>query len=253
VEQARDGQEAWDKLRGGLVCDMIFSDIEMPRMNGLELLSNLHQDSTLKSIPVAMLTSRGADKHRQIASDLGAKAYLTKPYTEKDLMDVAQHLIEINRANKEAESATVNVNRVKSNTEFQDTPLVLIIDDSVTVRELLSMSFKKAGYRVEQARDGQEAWEKLSDGLECDLAFCDIEMPRMNGLELLSQLQKDEKLASLPIAMLTSRGAQKMRNIAASRGANGYFVKPYVEEDLLKAATRMMNGEILIEAGSEEA
>ncbi len=247
VEQARDGQEAWDKLCGGLVCDMIFSDIEMPRMNGLELLSNLHQDKVLKSIPVAMLTSRGADKHRQIASDLGAKAYLTKPYTEKDLMDVAQHLIEINRANQEAESATVNINRVQSETDFQDAPLVLIIDDSVTVRELLSMSFKKAGYRVEQARDGQEAWEKLKDGLECDLAFCDIEMPRMNGLELLSQLQKDEKLASLPIAMLTSRGAQKMRNIAASRGANGYFVKPYVEEDLLKAAERMIKGEKLIE------
>ncbi len=252
VEQARDGQEAWDKLRGGLVCDMIFSDIEMPRMNGLELLSNLHQDSELRSIPVAMLTSRGADKHRQIANDLGAKAYLTKPYTEKDLMDVAQHLIDINRANKEAQSVSANANRVKPETSFEDAPLVLIIDDSVTVRELLSMSFKKAGYRVEQARDGQEAWDKLKDGLKCDIAFCDIEMPRMNGLELLSQLQKDEKLASLPIAMLTSRGAQKMRNIAASRGANGYFVKPYVEEDLLKAAKRMMNGEVLIASGDEE-
>ena len=253
VEQARDGQEAWDKLRGGLVCDMIFSDIEMPRMNGLELLSNLHQDENLKSIPVAMLTSRGADKHKQIANDLGAKAYLTKPYTEKDLMDVAQHLIEINRANKEAESATVSLNKVKkrsSNAE-SDAPMVLIIDDSITVRELLSMSFKKAGYRVEQARDGQEAWEKLSEGLDCDLAFCDIEMPRMNGLELLSQLQKDEKLAQLPIAMLTSRGAQKMRTIAASRGANGYFVKPYVEDDLLKAAKKMMNGEMLIEIDDE--
>ncbi len=255
VEQARDGQEAWDKLRGGLVCDMIFSDIEMPRMNGLELLSNLHKDESLRSIPVAMLTSRGADKHRQIANDLGAKAYLTKPYTEKDLMDVAQHLIDINRANKEAESVTVNFNRVKKNqseAEFENAPLVLIIDDSVTVRELLSMTFKKAGYRVEQARDGQEAWEKLSDGLECDIAFCDIEMPRMNGLELLSQLQQDEKLASLPIAMLTSRGAKKMRNIAASRGANGYFVKPYVEDDLLKAAKRMMDGEMLIESEDED-
>ena len=254
VEQARDGQEAWDKLRGGLVCDMIFSDIEMPRMNGLELLSNLHQDSKLKSIPVAMLTSRGADKHREIANDLGAKAYLTKPYTEKDLMDVAQHLIEINRANQEVESATIKANRISNQPEanFKDVPLVLIIDDSVTVRELLSMTFKKAGYRVEQARDGQEAWEKLRDGLDCDLAFCDIEMPRMNGLELLSQLQKDEKLASLPIAMLTSRGAQKMRNIAASRGANGYFVKPYVEEDLLKAAKRMMNGENLIEGADSK-
>jgi chemosensory pili system protein ChpA (sensor histidine kinase/response regulator) len=255
VEQARDGQEAWDKLRGGLACDMIFSDIEMPRMNGLELLSNLHKDSKLKSIPVAMLTSRGADKHKQIASDLGAKAYLTKPYTEKDLMDVAQHLIEINRANKEAESVTVNVKRIKnrqSETAVSNAPLVLIIDDSVTVRELLSMTFKKAGYRVEQARDGQEAWEKLSDGLECDIAFCDIEMPRLNGLELLSQLQKDEKLASMPIAMLTSRGAQKMRNIAASRGATGYFVKPYVEDELLKAAERMIKGEILIDSTDEE-
>ena len=256
VEQARDGQEAWDKLRGGLVCDMIFSDIEMPRMNGLELLSNLHKDEKLKSIPVAMLTSRGADKHKQIANDLGAKAYLTKPYTEKALMDVAQHLIEINRANKEAESATINANKIKSRSDKadrQDAPLVLIIDDSITVRELLSMSFKKAGYRVEQARDGQEAWEKLSNGLDCDLAFCDLEMPRMNGLELLSQLQKDEKLAKLPISMLTSRGAQKMRSIAASRGANGYFVKPYVEEELLEAARRMLNGEILGENDDEEA
>ncbi|MCC0175762.1 hybrid sensor histidine kinase/response regulator [Waterburya agarophytonicola K14] len=255
VEQARDGQEAWDKLRGGLECDMIFSDIEMPRMNGLELLSNLQKDDELKSIPVAMLTSRGADKHKQIANDLGAKAYLTKPYTEKDLMDVAQHLIEINRANKEAESVIVNVNKLKNRNaeaEIATAPLVLIIDDSVTVRELLSMTFKKAGYRVEQARDGQEAWEKLNDGLECDIAFCDIEMPRMNGLELLSQLEKDEKLAQLPIAMLTSRGAKKMRNIAASRGANGYFVKPYVEEDLLNAAKKMMNGEMLIETDDED-
>ncbi|ELS05050.1 chemotaxis protein histidine kinase-like protein [Xenococcus sp. PCC 7305] len=253
VEQARDGQEAWDKLRGGLPCDMIFCDIEMPRMNGLELLSNLQKDEELKLIPVAMLTSRGAEKHRNMATDLGAKAYLTKPYTEKDLMDVAQKLIEISLANKETELMVVN-----DNTEFNiypndpkssinNNPVVLIIDDSVTVRELLSMTFLKAGYQVEKAKDGQEAWDKLQDGLECDLAFCDIEMPRMNGLELLSHLQKDENLASFPIAMLTSRGAQKMRNIAAKRGAKGYFVKPYVEENLLDAAERMMNGEMLLE------
>ena len=69
-------------------------------------------------------------------------------------------------------------------------PTVLIVDDSITVRELLSMSFNKVGYRVEQARDGQEAWDKLRSGLPCDLVFCDIEMPRMDGLELLSRMQK---------------------------------------------------------------
>ena len=256
VEQARDGQEGWDKLRGGLPCDMIFCDIEMPRMNGLELLANLQKDEQLKRVPVAMLTSRGADKHRQLATDLGAKAYLTKPYTEKGLMDVAQKLIEINRANKEAESMVVNPRETLSIPTSVNKPksesLVLIIDDSVTVRELLSMTFKKAGYRVEQARDGQEAWDKLKEGLECDIAFCDIEMPRMNGLELLTNLQEHDTLSGLPIAMLTSRGAQKMRNIAAQRGARGYFVKPYVEETLLDAAERIMRGEVLIEAGELE-
>lgn len=125
-------------------------------------------------------------------------------------------------------------------------PMVLIVDDSITVRELLSMTFNKVGYRVEQARDGQEAWEKLRSGLPCDIVFCDIEMPRMDGLELLSRIQKDPNLKQLPIAMLTSRGADRHRQMAASLGASGYFTKPYLEEALLDAAQRMLKGEVLL-------
>lgn len=125
-------------------------------------------------------------------------------------------------------------------------PTVLIVDDSITVRELLSMTFNKVGYRVEQARDGQEAWEKLRSGLPCDIVFCDIEMPRMDGLELLSRLQKDVNLKQIPIAMLTSRGADRHRQMAASLGASGYFTKPYLEEALLDAAQRMLKGEVLL-------
>jgi chemosensory pili system protein ChpA (sensor histidine kinase/response regulator) len=130
-------------------------------------------------------------------------------------------------------------------------PTVLIVDDSITVRELLSMSFNKVGYRVEQARDGQEAWEKLRSGLPCDLVFCDIEMPRMDGLELLSRLQKDPALKHLPIAMLTSRGADRHRQMAVDLGANGYFTKPYLEEALLDAAKRMLRGEVLVSRQAE--
>ncbi|HEY9858404.1 MAG TPA: hybrid sensor histidine kinase/response regulator, partial [Candidatus Obscuribacterales bacterium] len=128
-------------------------------------------------------------------------------------------------------------------------PTVLIVDDSITVRELLSMTFNKIGYRVEQARDGQEAWEKLRSGLPCDMVFCDIEMPRMDGLELLSRIQKDSTLNHIPIAMLTSRGADRHRQMAVQLGAKGYFTKPYLEEALLDAAQRMLRGEVLI-AGS---
>ncbi|AFZ18733.1 response regulator [Allocoleopsis franciscana] len=134
--------------------------------------------------------------------------------------------------------------------EAKSEPMVLIVDDSITVRELLSMTFSKSGYRVEQARDGQEAWDKLRSGLPCDIVFCDIEMPRMDGLELLSRLQKDEKLANLPIAMLTSRGADRHRQMASQLGASGYFTKPYLEEVLLDAAQRMIKGEVLFNSNA---
>ncbi|MEN9204959.1 MAG: response regulator [Thermostichales cyanobacterium DRC_bins_46] len=131
-------------------------------------------------------------------------------------------------------------------TEGERQPTVLIVDDSITVRAMLSMTFTKAGYRVEQARDGQDAWEKLRGGLPCDLVFCDIEMPRMDGLELLSRMREDAYLKNLPIAMLTSRGADKHRQLARERGANAYFTKPYLEEELLTAAQQLMAGAVLL-------
>ena len=130
--------------------------------------------------------------------------------------------------------------------EQQAPPTVLIVDDSITVRELLSMSFNKVGYRVEQARDGQDAWDKLRNGLPCDLVFCDIAMPRMDGLELLSRLRGAGEFQTLPIAMLTSRGADRHRQKAAELGASAYFTKPYLEEELLSSADRLLKGEVLL-------
>jgi len=169
-----------------------------------------------------------------------------------ELIDIAQ-----GRVRREAGSSLWSQVDLPPEEEVVDTkaePTVLIVDDSITVRELLSMSFNKVGYRVEQARDGQEAWEKMRSGLPCDLVFCDIEMPRMDGLELLSRMQKDSVLKQIPIAMLTSRGADRHRQMAVDLGASGYFTKPYLEEALLDAAQRMLNGEVLLHhAAAEEA
>jgi len=259
VEQARDGQEAWEKLRGGLPCDIVFCDIEMPRMNGLELLYNLQKDPRLASIPVALLTSQGGKRHRQVAATLGASGYFTKPYTERDLLSAAERMIagEVLLANSIkatrnqplSPDATI-IDSNPANFFAQSTPRVLIVDDSVTAREMLAISLVKAGYRIEKARDGLEAWEKLRAGLACDLILCDLEMPRLNGLELLSRLQKDEQLQGIPVAMITSRGSQKMQHLAAAKGAKGYFVKPYIEDVLLSAARRLIAGEVLIQKES---
>ena len=263
VEQARDGQEAWEKLRSGLPCDLVFCDIEMPRMNGLELLSHLQNDEQLSRIPVALLTSRGADRHRKVAAKLGASGYFTKPYTEKDILDAAKRMIHgeillqgsvkqphsfISRFKQSQAKQTIPGQQTPKSFDDEDiTPKVLIIDDSVMVREMLSLTYRKAGYQPEVARDGQDAWEKLRSGLLCDLILCDIEMPRMNGLELLDRIQEDPNLSKIPIAMITSRGAQKMQRLAAEKGAKGYFVKPYIEDALLEASQRLMAGEVLLD------
>jgi chemotaxis protein histidine kinase CheA/ActR/RegA family two-component response regulator len=135
-----------------------------------------------------------------------------------------------------------------SSTPSQKT--ILIVDDSITVRELLSMTFMKVGYRVEQARDGQEAIEKLRSGLNCDAVFCDVEMPRMDGFEFLAQVQKDRLLNHLPVAMLTSRSADKHRQTAFQLGAKGYFTKPYLEDELLQGVVRLLQGEKVESAAS---
>jgi chemotaxis protein histidine kinase CheA/DNA-binding response OmpR family regulator len=256
VEQARDGQEAWQKLQSGLPCDLVFCDIEMPRMNGLELLQHMQEDAVLANIPVAILSSRGAEKHQRIAAELGASAYLIKPYVEKDLIDSAKRMVEgevllqgsTKKPNLKLNKSTLppqeqNNSNVKK--KSKSAPMVLIIDDSVVVREMLSMTFKKAGYQVEQARDGQDAWDKVVEGLPCDLLLCDIEMPRMNGLELLAKMQQDDRLSKLPVAMVTSRGAEKHRKIAADLGAKAYFTKPYLEDELLNAAQKLIKGETI--------
>lgn len=124
---------------------------------------------------------------------------------------------------------------------------VLIVDDSITTRELLKMSFERGGYRVESARDGQDAWEQLKTGLHCDVIFCDIEMPHMSGYDLLKKLKQDPEFQSIPVAILTSRGIERMRRppLWQTLGAAAYFTKPYVEETLLEATARLLQGETL--------
>lgn len=119
--------------------------------------------------------------------------------------------------------------------------LILVVDDSVTARESLCLSLEKFGYRTLQARDGQEALELLRQKTsELKLAICDVEMPKMNGFEFLNVRRQDSTLAHIPVVMLTSRSNAKHRQFAAHLGAIDYFVKPYIEQDLMAAIGKLI-------------
>jgi two-component system, chemotaxis family, sensor histidine kinase and response regulator PixL len=113
------------------------------------------------------------------------------------------------------------------------TDTILVIDDSINVRRYLAVMLEKEGYQVEQAKDGQEAVDKLYGGLVVQAAICDVEMPRLDGYGVLEALRSTETFADLPIVMLTSRSSDKHRQLAMNLGASAYFAKPYTEPELL--------------------
>lgn len=127
-------------------------------------------------------------------------------------------------------------------------PTILIVDDSVNVRRFLALTLEKAGYRVEQAKDGQDAIDKLFGGLDIHAVICDIEMPRLDGYGFLARIKSNADYQHIPVAMLTSRSGEKHRQLAISLGASAYFSKPYNEQNLLRSLEEMVTSNREVES-----
>lgn len=113
-----------------------------------------------------------------------------------------------------------------------DTPLVLVVDDSITVRRVVQRLLLREGYRVALAADGLQGLEALHRERPA-VVLSDIEMPRMDGFDFLRNIRADESLRGLPVVMITSRIADKHREHARRLGASHYLGKPYAEDELL--------------------
>ncbi len=111
-------------------------------------------------------------------------------------------------------------------------PLVLVVDDSITVRRVTQRLLQREGYRVALAADGLQALERLQQERPT-VVLSDIEMPRMDGFDLVRNIRSDARLAGLPVIMITSRIAEKHREHARELGVDHYLGKPYSEEELL--------------------
>ncbi|WP_246142001.1 hybrid sensor histidine kinase/response regulator [Hyella patelloides] len=121
------------------------------------------------------------------------------------------------------------------------TETILVVDDSINVRRYLCLTLEKAGYRVEQAKDGQEAVDKLLGGLSAQAVICDIEMPRLDGYGVLEEIKERAEFTQLPIIMLTSRSNEKHQKLAMNLGASAYLTKPYNEQQLLNRLAKLLD------------
>ena len=117
--------------------------------------------------------------------------------------------------------------------------VVVLADDSISVRKFVGNMLEKAGYRVRLAADGLEALE-IASQVRCDLIISDLEMPRTNGYELLAHLRQDEKTRRLPVMIVTSRAGAKHRDRAMKDGAAAFLTKPVQEDQLLDEVRKLI-------------
>jgi chemosensory pili system protein ChpA (sensor histidine kinase/response regulator) len=125
----------------------------------------------------------------------------------------------------------------------RSTPLVLVVDDSVTVRKVTTRLLERHGMDVITAKDGVDAMAQLHE-TKPDVMLLDIEMPRMDGFEVATQVRHDERLKDLAIIMITSRGGEKHKNRAFEIGVNQYMGKPFQEKQLLETIESLMPPEM---------
>jgi CheY-like chemotaxis protein len=118
---------------------------------------------------------------------------------------------------------------------------VLVVDDSPSVRRVVSNMLKMAGWEVQTARDGLETLEIAAKRKPAAILL-DIEMPRMDGYELIATLRSQDHYKHLPIIVLTSRAANKHQQRAVQLGADAYLVKPYQDEELLRTLNTLVRG-----------
>jgi chemosensory pili system protein ChpA (sensor histidine kinase/response regulator) len=120
-------------------------------------------------------------------------------------------------------------------------PVIMVVDDSLTVRKITSRLLEHEGYRVVTAKDGVDALEQMREVLP-DVMLVDIEMPRMDGFDLTRIVRRDPRTQAIPIIIISSRTADKHRSHAAQIGANAFLGKPYQESDLLDYVSRHLAG-----------
>jgi chemosensory pili system protein ChpA (sensor histidine kinase/response regulator) len=186
-----------------------------------------HQEVVIKpvgpqisSIPGILGGTIAADGQVMIILDMG-------PLIRRG-MEIAEQPIEVEPKPKEASRQ----------------PLVMVVDDSITIRKVTSRVLDNHSIEVMTAQDGIDAIEQLHDQVP-DLMLLDIEMPRMDGYELLEHVRADSRLRHVPVVMITSRAGQKHRRKARKAGANAYLTKPYQEVELVEKVSEMLEMDLI--------
>jgi CheY-like chemotaxis protein len=223
IVEAGTAREAFQLLCDGLNPEVSFFDLRMPEIDGMQLLTMVRQEPTLRQAKIIM-TSSSRDRDTILAmTKLGVTGYLLKPY---ELAKSSASLRQIFGA------ARVTIPALAQRNLLHRT--VLVVDDDEIMRLMFrNLLSSEDGWDVEEAADGLEALEKLRGGLRPELGIFDLKMPKLDGQTLLSRIREDPNLRRMPVVIVSGQQDRaKILSLAQLR-ISGYLLKPL---DLAKAS-----------------
>ena len=223
-------------LDAGMPFSLVLTDVNMPEMDGFDLVEEIRRHPRLSDATIVMLTSAGQRGDAARCRQLGVAAYLTKPIGESELLDAILRVL----ASKPQTKGPALVTR-HSLREEKKSLRILLAEDNEVNQKLAVRLLEKRGHRVAVANNGREALEWF-DKETFDVALLDVQMPEMDGFEATAAIRKRELTTRqhLPIIAMTAYAMQGDRERCLASGMDGYIAKPIQPRRLFEALDEMV-------------
>jgi putative nucleotidyltransferase with HDIG domain len=219
LDQAENGQVGLEMAEQNPY-DLIITDVDMPLMDGFTLCKTLKSHPKINGIPVIILSSHDKESDIEHGFEIGASAYVSKTNAQEQLPQVVENLLE---------KASLLKKR-----------LVLVVDDSQLIINIVSKGLKKEGFKVLSAQNGKDALDILETQTP-DLIISDLNMPVMDGLTFCRTLRAKKKFSSIPfVAMSSESDRYRMRQMLQS-GAATYIIKPFNIDQLIIMVEKLLS------------
>jgi putative two-component system response regulator len=219
IEQAENGIDGLEKVRKSHF-DLIITDVDMPEMDGFTFCKTLRDEAIAKATPVVILSSHDKESDIEHGFQVGASAYLSKT-------DAQEHLPGL-------------VGRLLQKSSMIRQRLVLIVDDSPVIMEILQDGLTQEGYQVVTASNGKQALEKL-ERIKPDLIISDLNMPEMDGLSLCLAVHQKPSLAAIPFITMSAESDRGKMRQALQNGASTYIIKPFNLNQLIITVEKLLS------------
>jgi len=233
---SRSGEEALARLaearEAGETFTLVLTDVNMPEMDGFDLVERIRQNQELGTVTIMMLTSSGQRGDAARCRELGISAYLTKPIRPSELREAIVRLLAV--PNRESYSLPLTRHSIREAPRLATVRLrVLLAEDNAVNQRLAIRLIEKQGHQVVVVNDGLEALEVLEHE-NFDLVLMDVQMPRMDGLEATAAIRRREKERGghMSIVAMTAHAMKGDRERCLAAGMDGYLAKPLRVQEL---------------------